>query len=386
MTAPDHVDPLDEDASDRPLLLAVDRAAAFAHRTLAAFPVRVWRHFLRHNGFLLAASLSYQSLFAVFAGLYTLFAVVGVWLGGSSSAIDGVIALVNGMIPNLISEHGLATPEAVAEIAQRSTGLLAVTGAVAFGIAAWTAIGFVTFARRAVRDIFGLPFDSRNFLILKARDLLAALLFGLSLLLGSALGVIATGALRSILHLLGAPDLSLWTNILSQVLSLAVSFAINAAALAMLVRFLTGTHLPWPLILPGAMLGGGALAVLQVGAGLLFLYSPTNPLLATFSVVVGFLLWFRLVGIVILVASAWIAVAAADRDQPLILEDAESARLRELRAVAVAASVRLRAAQAGLDDSAWYTRWSARRTLRRAQEEKEAADAALAAADARPRP
>lgn len=384
MTASDHADP-SGDVADRPLLLAVDRATAIAQRTLEAFPVRVWRHFLRHNGFLLAASLSYQSLFAVFAVLYALFAVVGVWLGGSEEAIERVIALVNSMIPNLISEHGLATPEAVTEIAQRGAGVLAVTGAVAFGIAAWTAIGFVTFARRAVRDIFGLPFDGRNFLILKARDLLAGLLFGLALVLGSALGAVAIGALRSILHAIGAPDLSTWTYILSQALSLLVSFAINGAALALLVRFLTGTRLPWRIILPGAMLGGAALAVLQVGAGLLFLYSPTNPLLATFSVVIGFLLWFRLVGIVILVASAWIAVSAADRDQPLIVEDAESARLRELRAVAVAAGVRLRGAQADLDDAPWYARWRARRALRAAQDEKDAADAALAAETARPR-
>ena len=32
---------------------------------MAWFPVRVWRHFLIHNGFLLAAGVSYQALFAI---------------------------------------------------------------------------------------------------------------------------------------------------------------------------------------------------------------------------------------------------------------------------------------------------------------------------------
>ena len=44
---------------------------------------------------------------------------------------------------------------------------------------------------------------------------------------------------------------------------------------------------------------------------------PRNPLLATFAVFIGLLLWFRLVGIITLVAAAWIAVAAQDADIPL---------------------------------------------------------------------
>ena len=53
---------------------AVERATALTQRTLALFPVRVWRHFLQHNGFLLAAGVSYQALFAIFAAIYLAFA------------------------------------------------------------------------------------------------------------------------------------------------------------------------------------------------------------------------------------------------------------------------------------------------------------------------
>ncbi len=49
----------------------IERATEITRRTLAWFPIRVWRHFLQHNGFLLAAAISYQSLFAIFAVLYT---------------------------------------------------------------------------------------------------------------------------------------------------------------------------------------------------------------------------------------------------------------------------------------------------------------------------
>lgn len=293
----------------------IARATALTRRTLAWFPVRVWRHFLRHNGFLLAASISYQSLFSIFAVLYVAFASLGLRVGSSPTAIDRLVALVNRYIPGLIGSdgQGLVSRDQVEAIASNAGGSLAITGVIAGVVAIWTAIGFVTFTRRAVRDIFGLPFDHRNFLLLKARDLLAAVLFGLALIVGALLSTLTIAAFDVVLALVGSSDRSVWTRLLVQLVTYGVAFAINAAALAAMVHFLTGAPLPRQTIWPGALLGGAALAVLQAGVGLLVRYTPSNPLLATFSTIIGFLLWFRLVGIVILVAASWIAVTAGDR-------------------------------------------------------------------------
>ena len=70
------------------------------------------------------------------------------------------------------------------------------------------------------------------------------------------------------------------------------------------------------MIWPGALLGGAALTVLQFGAGLLLSYTPSNPLLATFAIFVGLLLWFKISGIIMLVAAAWIAVAVEGQGHP----------------------------------------------------------------------
>ena len=350
----------------------IERATEITRRTLAWFPIRVWRHFLRHNGFLLAAAISYQSLFAIFAVLYTAFAIVGVWLGGSQPAIDALISIVNSYIPGIIGEapgQGLVTRADVAAIAQQSASVLAITGAVAFLVALWTAIGFVTFTRRAVRDIFGLRFDSRNYVLLKARDFVAAALFGLALVLGAALSWIAGGAVELIFDLLGLEGSSGWVWIVSRIASILVAFALNTAALAGLIRFLTGTSLQWRLILPGAALGGGAMIVLQFGAGLLLYYSPSNPLLATFSVVIGFLLWFRLVGIVILVAASWVALTATDADVPIIEQNEDDRRRAEHQALLLAAQVRLRDARDARAHAAWWQAWTARADVRRAEDE-----------------
>lgn len=345
-------------------------ATAITRRTLGWFPVRVWRHFLQHNGFLLAAGVSYQALFAFFAVIYVAFAGVGLWLGGSPQAVQRIIDVINSYIPDLIGpESTLLTTEQALQIASESASTLAVTGLIALGTAMWTAIGFVTFTRRAVRDIFGLPFDSRSYLLLKARDLLAALAFGIALLLGSAISVAGTWAVGWVFRLFGWTTGSGWYSLGAGIASLAVSVALFAGALALLFRLLSGASLQWRRIWPGAVLGGGALTVLQLGAGWLLRYTPSNPLLTTFAIFIGLLLWFRAVGVIILVASAWIAVAARDEDEPLREVSEAERMLEEHRALLLAARIRVRTAGAAHEAAPWYRRLRTRRALQDAETE-----------------
>lgn len=363
----------------------IGRANQLTRRTLKSFPVRVWRHFLQHNGFLLAASISYQSLFSIFAALYFAFALAGAWIGPRREIVAALIAVIDTYVPDLVATDGVVSPSAVEAIARDSGGVLAVTGVVAFVVAVWTAIGFVTFTRRAVRDIFVLPYDARNFFLLKARDLVAALLFGAALVVGAGLSTFATGALNDVLEALGIGDSATWAQVLGRALSVVVAFAIASAAMAGLFRFLSGTSLPWRAIWPGALLAGAGLLVLQLGAGTLLTYTPSNPLLVTFSVFVGLLLWFRLNGVVILVAASWIAISAADHEIPLAqVSDAERRR-RELEALAVAAEVQLRRRLAERETAPWWKRGSAERRVRVARDELAQARAAAVPPEEEPR-
>ncbi|MEX0160698.1 MULTISPECIES: YihY/virulence factor BrkB family protein [unclassified Microbacterium] len=362
-------DPAGAESEPRRLDAAVERATALTQRTLGLFPVRVWRHFLQHNGFLLAAGVSYQALFAIFAAIYLAFAIAGLWLGGSTEAVDGMIDIINSYIPNLIQdEGGVFTPQQVQEIAASTTGLLSITGLIALGTVIWTAIGWVTFSRRATRDIFGLPPDRRSYVILKARDLLAALIFGASLIAGSLLSSASAVAMSWILSLLG------WGSALDGLTSIRigtvlVSFALLSGALAAMVRFLTGTSLHWSTIWPGALLGGGAMTILQFGAGFLLSYTPTNPLLATFAIFIGLLLWFRVNGVVMLVASSWIAVAAKDRDLPLLAQSDAERRAAEHQTLVAAARIRVREAHEARATAPWYRAWAAARAVHATEQE-----------------
>jgi membrane protein len=358
---------------DRP----ITRATRLTEWTMALFPVRVWRNFLVENGFLLSAGVSYVALFACFAAIYLAFAIAGLWLGGSTEAVDRLIDLINSYIPGLISDDSsFATPQQVQEIASQNAGVLGWTGVIALGALIWTAIDWVTYTRRAVRELFGIPPDRRSYFLLKARDFVAAIIFGAALILGGVLSGVGTLTIDWFFSLFGWGNASGLVDVTVKLGSLFVGFVVTSTALVGLIRFLTGTKLPWRRIWPGALIGGLGFSILQLGAGLLLAYTPSNPLLATFAFFIGMLLWFRLMGIVLLVSASWIAVAARDR-HVVLLPQTEAERLAaEHAALLLAAKVRLRTAKDARAQARWWRVPLAERAVREAQDELRQVEAA----------
>ncbi|KAA9111282.1 YihY/virulence factor BrkB family protein [Microbacterium rhizomatis] len=348
----------------------IQAATKLTRATMAWFPVRVWRHFLQNNGFLMGAGISYQALFAIFAAIYVAFAAVGIWLGGNPQAVQAMIDVINSYIPNLIAESGgVITPAQVQAIASETGSVLSITGLIALVTVIWTAIGWVTYSRRGVRELFGIPPDRRSYVLLKARDFVAALIFGIALVIGAALSSISAWAFAWVLSLFGIDTGSGVLNSSIRIGTVIVSFALNSVALAAMFRFLTGTQLRWRRIWPGALLGGGALTIVQFGAGLLLSYTPSNPLLATFAIFVGLLLWFKINGIILLVAAAWVAVASNDRDIPILAQTEAERLAAEHAALLLAAQVRLRTAREARADAPWYRAWGADLAVREAETE-----------------
>ena len=349
----------------------IQRVGTLTRKTMELFPVRVWRHFLALNGFLLSAGMSYQALFAIFAAIYVVFAVAGIWLTGDPETLQAFVTLVNTYAPGLIGEDGVVTTEELTQIAASGVTLFGWTGAVALGGLIWTAVGWVTYARTAVRSIFGLPKDMRAYLLLKARDFLAGLAFGVTLLVAALLSVIATGFFGWLRSVLGLSADGGWTQFFLQFGAVLVVFIIDTLALAVMFRFLSGAAMPWRRMWVGSLLGSAALSVLQLLSGLLASETGKNPLLTTFTVFVGLLLWFRLTSIVILVAASWIAVEAADKHESLrnvtTEQLAAEARAREHEALVTAARVRVREAGDAVARANWLERLPARRRLERAQ-------------------
>jgi membrane protein len=71
--------------------------------------------------------------------------------------------------------------------------------------------------------------------------------------------------------------------------------------------------------------------VLKVLGSLLLGGASSNPLIASFAVIVGLLIWFNLVCQVILVCAAWVVVSASDAGVPLDPIGDRDRRQAELR-------------------------------------------------------
>jgi membrane protein len=101
--------------------------------------------------------------------------------------------------------------------------------------------------------------------------------------------------------------------------------------LAALYRILAGVPIPPRPLWQGAFLGGVALGVLKALGSALLGGASSNPLIASFAVIVGLLIWFNLVCQVILVGAAWVVVNARDQGVPLDPIGDRDRRQAELR-------------------------------------------------------
>jgi membrane protein len=85
-------------------------------------------------------------------------------------------------------------------------------------------------------------------------------------------------------------------------------------------------HIPLRFLAQGSLLGAFALGVLKVLGTALLGGATRNPLLASFAVIIGLLIWFTLICQVILIAACWVFVSMKDAGVPL---DAKLAAERE---------------------------------------------------------
>lgn len=271
-------------------------------------PVRVVMHFLAIDGNLLAAGMSFQAMFALFAALYVGFAVTGVWLNSSPEVYQALVDLINGLVPGLIGD-------VISENDLPRTTSLSWTGAIALVGLLWTAIGWLNATRQALRTVFALPRDPRSFVLQKVWDLGLALAVGITLLASAAATVLGNWLLNLTLDAAGAPDESVWHAVGGRSIGVIISIILNTAILAALFRILAHTDVRLRELLSGSLLGAIALAGLSLVAGTVLDGAGRNPLLATFAVFAGLLLWLNLVSRVILMAGSWVAITSEDRQR-----------------------------------------------------------------------
>lgn len=264
-------------------------------------------HFSSSGGDLLAAGMTYQAVFAIFAGLWVAFAVAGFLITANPELQAAFFAGVNRSVPGLIGPNGAIPPGRLL-----SAGVFGWTGAIALIGLLITALGFLAAARDSIRRIFALPGDTTFFLLVKLKDLGLAVAFGAVVLLSAILSVGSTAALDAAYTLLGIDSRSAAAIVLGRTVGLLIALALDVLILAAAYRILSGVPIPRRRLLAGALLGAVALGILKALGSALLGGASTNPLLASFAVIIGLLIWFNLICRVILLAASWIAVGMSD--------------------------------------------------------------------------
>jgi membrane protein len=310
---------------------------AIIARVMALRPVRVFLHYASNGGPLMASGLAFQGMFAVFAGLWVGFSVIGLIIAGDPGLRSQLIATIANAVPGLIessNSEGVVDPDDLL-----AAGVLNWTGAIALVGLLGTAIGFLASARDAIRRIFTIAPPTTNFFLLKLKDLGLAVGFGAALIVSTVLSAASTSLLGLVLDLMGIGSESVVGTVLGTIVGLLVVFALDTAVLAALYRVLAGIPIPFRHLATGALLGAFGLGALKLLGNLLLGGAKNNPLLASFAIIAGLLIFFNLVCQVILIFASWISVGMDDAGiaaDPVAAakERAEKERIAELERIA----------------------------------------------------
>ncbi len=268
---------------------------------LARRPVRAFLVYSGARGPMLADSVTYRTLFSLFAGILLGFSVAALWLAGNPDAWQALIRALDAAIPGIgdVIDFDKVTP--------LSFGIAGIVSAVGL---IGSAIGAIGSLRNALRSIAGLATDDVLWIWVLLRNLVLAIALGVGLVAAAAATFLATAGLTLITDWLGVDRGG--AEVLTWLVSVLVVFALDTVVVAAAVRFLSGVRARPRTLWAGALLGGLGLTVLQQLSGLFVGGASANPLLGTFAALVALLLWLNLSSQVILIAGAYVVVGAEE--------------------------------------------------------------------------
>lgn len=278
--------------------------------TAWALSLRLVRAFLVYSGArgpVLADSVTYRTLFSLFAAVLIGFSFAALWLSGDPDALNALVRSVDSVVPGLVGADGLIDVRDI-----KAPGGLTIAGIVGSLGLIGAAIGAIGSLRSALRQIAGVATDDMFIVWVLLRNLALAVGIGVALVVAAAVTFLATAGLTFVRDLLGVSADSWITAFLTWLVSTVVVLAIDAAAIAAAFALLSGVRARRATLIRGALLGGVGLVVLQQLSGLFVGGAGSNPLLATFASLIALLLWLNLSTQVILIAGAYITVATEE--------------------------------------------------------------------------
>jgi membrane protein len=305
---------------------------------LQATPVwRAWKRYGDARGNLLAGGVSYVAFLSLIPVLTLAFTVFGLVLRDQPGLIDDIRDAINEQLPGFVKTPG--NEDGIISLDVPSGRTLTLTGLVGFGTLLWGGLGWLSATREGIRAMFHAPGAPGNAAMAKLRDLGVLVLIGLGVVLSVVASTVASAVATWLADLVGLGGQG-W---LFTVVGLVVQLALNTWVVVLLLRLLSGVHLPWPGLRNGAVAGGIGLTLIQVFGTRLVAGTADNPALGAIAIPAALLVFLNFISRVVLVSAAWAANDLDEGAEPLAdLSEAQRAKLLEGPAPERVDSVRAR--------------------------------------------
>ena len=268
--------------------------------------VRMVEHYGSVNGNALAAAVTYFAFLSFFPILALAFAIFGQVSKVYPGARDALLKAADSVLPNLIgppSGIGLDTLEAAAP------GIFSV-GIV---LTLYSGLGWLSGMRKALMTIFDEPEGEQpNFVMGKARDILALLTLGSVLVLSVAVSGVLTKVLDPILKAL---QLGAVAGAFFWILALALGLAANSLLFFAFFRLLAEPNVPRRSLWSGALLGAIVFELLKQASTFLLKSTSESEAFQAFGIALILLVWINYFSRVVVLSAAWAYTAPEARAQ-----------------------------------------------------------------------
>lgn len=288
----------------------------------------------------MAGGMAFMGLFSVFAGIWAVFSVLGLFVTGRDDVQMWMIEAIDTALPGLIGNEAPIRPSVLL-----NANVFGWVGVIALAGTVWTALRWLGGARIAIRLIFELPpTGDIPFVLAKLRDLALVIIALVLLMVSSSFVAGSSGAIAWMLDFFGLHAISGAQGLLIEIGSFVIAVLFDSTLLAGIVRVLARLHVPFRVLIPASVVGGVALSLIKTLAGSLVGGASSNPLLATFAALLSVLVIFNFMAMVQLFIATWVKVTMDDLGFSPRTLTAEEAAV-EARATAVRAQQQLLAAE-----------------------------------------
>lgn len=258
-----------------------------ARRPAVDHVFRMFGHYSRVEGNVLAGAVTYYGFLSFFPILALAFFVIGRVATFYPGARDQLTTAIDQIFPHMIGTDRGQISLATFEQNASTLGIVGLVGVL------YSGLGWLSGMRNALEVMFRLPRrEQPNLLLGKARDLVVLAVVGVVLLASVALSGLLTGFSVEILgwvHLEGSVVASAVLPLVGYSLAIGATTGLFMA----IFRFLAQPHVSRRALLRGALLGAGGFEILKSLAAILIAQTQSRPAFQAFGVALILLVWIN---------------------------------------------------------------------------------------------